>query len=88
MPHYLNAASATGFTVETIAKEGEYYPVQEKDYRGRTRGNEALQGGELPYIQVRGKDHIAVSIERPEGVRDHAPFWNTLGPFKPTTVKP
>lgn len=72
LPLYLATASATGFKVEKIAEEGEEFPFLSLD------SHNYLHHQKVSNIKVKEGGYIAVSIERPEGSRDHAPFWNNL----------
>lgn len=68
---YLRAGSATGFIVKKIAGEGERFPLL-------VRQPGKILNIRVCEIEVEGKDKIAVSIEKPEGSKDHAAFWNNL----------
>lgn len=68
---YLDAGLATGFRVEKIADEGEDFPCWQFEDKNRVIE-------EVRNIKVQGEGCIAVSIERPGGTKDHAPFWENL----------
>lgn len=72
LPSYLRAASATGFKVKKIAEEGEWF----------------LSSVGKSKIPVQGKGYIAVSIERPEGSKDHRDFWRSFESLDQNTVPP
>lgn len=75
LPLFLKAASASGFKVEQIAKEGERFPGLESYREFRE---------EVSDVVVQGTGNIAISIEKLEGGSkgDHGPFWKKLKSLK------